>query len=152
MKIRRKLVIDVTYTHVRDEEDIKQIELNLNHIASHAMGTGLVTSGVDHVEVDTHRVFIEELQPEPEKETFTPLENETGSQKEFRLDMEKAGIKVTRYSGRGMNGGETYAVACRGPREIAEGATDGPEERDVFRATLVKVRRDSLGLGTILYV
>ena len=62
MKIRRKLVIDVTYDNV-EEGDEEQLERNLNFVASHAMGEGLLTNGVDHVEVDTHTVRLSELEP-----------------------------------------------------------------------------------------
>lgn len=62
MKIRRKLVIDVTYDGVK-KADVDQLESNLNFVASHAMGEGLLTNGVDHVVVDTHVVRLCELEP-----------------------------------------------------------------------------------------
>lgn len=77
------------------------------------------------------------------------LENETEQQRQFREDMEKAGFEVRTYSGRCMNGVETYGVSCGG-RMRDDG--ERPSEQQVYRATEVKLRADALGLGTILYV
>jgi hypothetical protein len=76
------------------------------------------------------------------------LETETPEQKQFREDMEAAGIKVRTYSGRGMYGRRTYGVTC------ARGWTgeDGPSEAEVYRATKVDLITDSMGMGTILYL
>jgi len=63
---------------------------------------------------------------------------------EFVRDMEDAGIEVRTYSGRFMYGKQCPAVACDGNREVST--------QDVMGATKVKLSRDSLGLGTILYV
>jgi hypothetical protein len=81
---------------------------------------------------------------------FEILENESPRQKQFREDMEEAGIKLTNYSGRGMFGKETYAVACGGSRYGYENYA--PSEQDVYQATKVRLSKDSLGLGTVLYV
>lgn len=64
--------------------------------------------------------------------------------RQFRDDMEEAGIEVRSYSGRGMFGRRTYGVNCDGRY--------GPTERQVLAATKVELRRDNLGLGSILYV
>jgi hypothetical protein len=70
------------------------------------------------------------------------LKTETPKQKQFREDMEAAGIEITDYSGRGMCGNYTYGVYCG--RDITE--------QEVYGATKVKLASDSLGKGTILYV
>jgi hypothetical protein len=77
-------------------------------------------------------------------EEFEPLKNETATQRQFREDMEEAGIEIRTYSGRGMYGRYTYGVSC--------GRGDGPSEQEVYRATEIKLCQDALGLGTILYV
>jgi methylthioribose-1-phosphate isomerase len=73
------------------------------------------------------------------------LEDESQEQKTFRLDMAQAGFEVTRYSGRGMYGKETYGVACNM-------YGDRPHAQDVIRATQVHLHQESLGRGVILYV
>lgn len=77
---------------------------------------------------------------------FEPLKNETPKMRQFREDMENAGIEVRIYSGRGMFGKETYGVYCGGRREGAL------TEQEVYQATKVKLAADSMGFGTILYV
>ena len=61
MKKRYKLTIDVTFDHVKDGDE-QELELNLNFVASHAMGEGLLTAGLEHVEVDQHIVRLTELE------------------------------------------------------------------------------------------
>lgn len=77
------------------------------------------------------------------------LENETPDQRQFREDMEAAGIEVRTYSGRGMYGQRTYGVTC-----YRDGGRSGhaPSEQDVYRATELRLTQDSMGLGTILYL
>lgn len=72
------------------------------------------------------------------------LKPETPKQRQFREDMEDAFIEIRTYSGRGMYGRYTYGVSCGGDEQ--------PSEQDVYSATKVKLQRDALGLGTILYV
>lgn len=79
------------------------------------------------------------------------LENETEQQRQFREDMEEAGFEVRTYSGRCMNGVETYGVSCGGSMWRDDDG-ERPSEQQVYRATEVKLRADALGLGTILYV
>ena len=83
------------------------------------------------------------------EETLVLLEHENEAQQRFREDMEKAGLRVVRYSGRGMFGAETYAVSCKGARDTDN---NQPDEQAVHRATVVHLRAESLGYGSILYV
>jgi len=73
---------------------------------------------------------------------FEPLKNETPKQKQFRADMEEAGIELRTYSGRWMCGIETYGVSCGYTWDAS----------DVHRATKVLLASESLGKGSILYV
>ena len=82
-------------------------------------------------------------------ETPDRLETETPRQRQFREDMEEAGIEIRTYSGRGMMGKSTYGVNC-----YRDGGLSGhePSEQDVYRATELKLTQDSMGMGTILYL
>jgi hypothetical protein len=59
-------------------------------------------------------------------------------QEKFKKDMERAGYEVEDYNGRFFYRG--YAVRCE--RE---------QEQDVIRATKVRLQKDQMGLGLILY-
>ena len=72
------------------------------------------------------------------------LEEETENQIKFREDMENAGIEIRIYSGRGMYGRGTYGVSC--------GQFPRPTEHEVYSSTKVRLRSDTLGRGSILYV
>ena len=72
------------------------------------------------------------------------LPTESPRQRQFREDMEDAGIKVRTYSGRNMFGKMTYGVDC--------GFSIGPTEQEVYGSTEIKLLQDSMGRGTILYV
>jgi hypothetical protein len=94
--------------------------------------------------------YIEDMNANPAvDEESDLLEDETPRQTQFREDMEAEGIEVRTYSGRGMFGERTYAVAC-----YRNGGRSGhqPSEQDVYRATELRLLQDSLGMGTILYV
>jgi hypothetical protein len=80
-----------------------------------------------------------------------PADEETKEQRQFREDMEKAGFQTRWYSGRGMFGRSTYGVTCRGG-VTCNSDEDLPDVQDVYRATKVRLARDSMGTGTILYV
>jgi ribosomal protein S21 len=59
-------------------------------------------------------------------------------QEKFKRNMEKAGYKVEDYNGRWFYHG--WAVRCE--RE---------EEQAVIRATKVRLQKDQMGLGLIIY-
>lgn len=77
------------------------------------------------------------------------LDAESDRQRRFREDMRIAGIEMTLYSGRGMYGEYTYSVYCH-PTGGITGSL--PTEQEVYRATSVKLSRDSMGKGSVLYV
>lgn len=66
MKIRRKLVLDVTYENV-EYGDVERLEENLNDVAQHALGErllpGYLISGANHVKVSEHTMRIGVLNP-----------------------------------------------------------------------------------------
>jgi len=62
MKKRLKLTIDVTYD--TPEEHVDTLRGNLEYLAKHAMGEGLLTLNADDAVVDTHIVRISELDPQ----------------------------------------------------------------------------------------